>query len=104
MSEIEEYYKGNIHVDFEEDEFFKDKIDTSQFEDDIYNQFSKDMARCVDIDFAKTPIVDIFTGYSRYKVLQDRIDKALKMIWDNYGLLDKYQVEMLEDILKGEDK
>lgn len=36
--------------------------------------------------------------------LQQRIDKALNMIYENYGLLDKYQIEILEDILKESDK
>ena len=36
------------------------------------------------------------------KQLKERIHKALKMIWENYGVLDKYGIELLEDILKGE--
>lgn len=32
-----------------------------------------------------------------------RIDKARKMIFDNYGVLDKYQIELLDDILKGDE-
>lgn len=35
------------------------------------------------------------------KKLKERIHKALKMIWENYGVLDKYGIELLEDILKG---
>lgn len=34
--------------------------------------------------------------------LKRRIGESLRMIWDNYGVLDKYGIEMLEDILKGE--
>lgn len=34
----------------------------------------------------------------KYKL---RCYKAKKMIFDNYGLLDKYGIEMLEDILDG---
>ena len=34
--------------------------------------------------------------------LQERIFKARKMIFDNYGVLDKYEIELLDDILKGE--
>lgn len=30
------------------------------------------------------------------------IKEARKMIFDNYGLLDKYGIEILDDILKGE--
>lgn len=35
------------------------------------------------------------------KLLKERIRKALHMIWENYGVLDKYGIELLEDILKG---
>lgn len=34
----------------------------------------------------------------KYKL---RCYKAKKMIFDNYGVLDKYEIEMLEDILDG---
>ena len=34
--------------------------------------------------------------------LQNNRDKARKMIFDNYGVLDKYGIEMLDDILKGD--
>ena len=34
------------------------------------------------------------------KQLKDSINKVLKIIWDSYGVLNKYQIEMLEDILK----
>jgi len=32
----------------------------------------------------------------------DKIDKARKMIFDNYGVLDKYGIELLDDVLKGD--
>lgn len=32
--------------------------------------------------------------------LKERIHKALKLIWENYGVLDKYGIELLENILK----
>ena len=35
--------------------------------------------------------------------LQERIFKARKMIFDNYGVLDKYEIELLDDILKGDE-
>ena len=35
--------------------------------------------------------------------LREIIDKARKMIFDNYGVLDKYEIEMLDDILRGKD-
>ncbi len=34
--------------------------------------------------------------------LETNRDKARKMIFDNYGVLDKYGIEMLDDILKGD--
>lgn len=34
--------------------------------------------------------------------LEKRIYEARKMIFDNYGVLDKYEIEMLDDILKGD--
>lgn len=37
------------------------------------------------------------------KQLEKRIYKARKMIFDNYGVLDKYEIEMLDDILKGDN-
>lgn len=54
-------------VDKFNDTFFKDKFDYNGFEDNIYTQFAKMMARNVDIDLAKTPLVDILTGYTRYR-------------------------------------
>ena len=32
--------------------------------------------------------------------LKEKIYKARKMIFDNYGVLDKYEIELLDDILK----
>lgn len=37
------------------------------------------------------------------KKLKERIYKARKMIFDNYGVLDKYEIELLNDILKEVD-
>lgn len=44
-----------------------------------------------------------YVKYDKPKIdkLQKTISEALKIIWDNYGVLDKYQVEILEEILKG---
>lgn len=36
--------------------------------------------------------------------LKNRIYKARKMIFDNYGLLDKYEIEILDDILQGDSE
>jgi hypothetical protein len=34
--------------------------------------------------------------------LKEIIYKARKMIFDNYGVLDKYEIELLDDVLKGD--
>lgn len=39
---------------------------------------------------------------SHIEQLEKRIYKARKMMFDNYGVLDKYEIEMLDDILKGD--
>ena len=57
------------------DDFFKDKIDYCGLEDNIYNQLVRTMAREVDIDFAKTPIIDILTGYTRYKEAEEKVEQ-----------------------------
>lgn len=57
------------------DDFFKDKIDYCGLEDNIYNQLARTMARNVDIDFAKTPIIDILTGYTRYREAEKKIEQ-----------------------------
>ena len=48
------------------------------------------------------PLLDYTTNLQeekdKYKL---RCYKAKKMIFDNYGVLDKYEIEILEDILDG---
>lgn len=62
-----------------------------------------------DVSYLKKLIVrnlgDVKRRYVKYdkpKIdkLQKAISEVLKMIWDNYGVLNKYQIEILEDILK----
>lgn len=49
--------------------------------------------------FDKVPTFDELLRENKKQ--KEVITKALKIIWDNYGVLDKYGIEMLEDILKG---
>ena len=37
------------------------------------------------------------------KNLKKIIFEARKMIFDNYGVLDKYEIELLDDVLKGSE-
>ena len=79
-----------------DDIFFKDEIDYKDLDESIYTQFAKTMAKNVDIDLAKTPLVDILTGYTRYRILQSKIDKALDYI-------EKYLQEHIIDDLPDEE-
>lgn len=53
-----------------------------------------------DLDSLKDRCHDL---YEENQNLKARIFKARKMIFDNYGLLDKYELELLDDILKGDE-
>jgi len=61
-----------------------------------------------DVEEELNPIVTgkeikaIETILSYIEQLEKIIYKARKMIFDNYGVLDKYGIEMLDDILKGD--
>ena len=48
--------------------------------------------------FDKVPTYDELLRENKKQ--KEVITKALKIIWDNYGVLDKYAIEMLEDTLK----
>lgn len=49
------------------------------------------------------PIIDLLNNLEEEnKKLKSIIKEARKMIFENYGVLDKYEIEMLDDILKGE--
>lgn len=87
------------------DDFFKDKIDYCGLEDNIYSQLSRTMTRAVDIDFAKTPIVDILTGYTRYIEAEKKIEQlenirkeAIEYVLKNKLYRFKYDDEELFEI------
>ena len=46
------------------------------------------MARCIDIDLVKTPLVDILTGYTRYKTQELEIERLNNIINDIKNQLD----------------
>lgn len=50
--------------------FFVDKITNKDFDEDIYNQLAKNIAKTIDIDLGKIPLVDLLTAYTQYKVLE----------------------------------
>ena len=77
-----------------DDEFFKDKIDFKDFEENIYNQLSKTMARSVDIDLAKTPLVDILTGYTRYVILEKQLEAYENMRKEAINKLKEHKKDL----------
>lgn len=63
------------------DKFFCEEIEYSpNIEESMYEQLQRNVAKCIDIEFAKTPIIDLWTGYIRYKRAEDRIDKAIEWV------------------------
>jgi len=56
------------------------------------------------LDYTNLSTNDMRLILSYCEILEKRINKARKIIFDNYGVLDKYEIEILDDILKGSDK
>ena len=79
-----------------DDTFFKDNFDITGIEDNIYNQIAKTMARNVDIDLAKTPLVDILTGYTRYKEAEYELQQKENIIKEAREYIEeRYNGEVL---------
>lgn len=93
------------------DKFFKSIAfnidDEVELNEEIYSQFARSTAKLMDIDFAKTPVVDLFTGYQRCFVLEDRIKKAIECMNNTFNITSvKDMVDLMnkiEEILKGSD-
>lgn len=49
---------------------FKDDITKDAFDNEIYNQITRNIAKACDIDLAKTPLVDLITTYVDYNNLK----------------------------------
>ena len=101
---------------------FKDDITKDVLDNEIYNQMARNVAKAVDIDLAKTPLVDLITTYIDYnslkfknKIIKEKnqkykevIDKAIEYINGAYEMaiytksvsLEKENIEDLLDILK----
>lgn len=52
------------------EELFKDRITKEDFDNEIYYQIAKSIAKAGDIDLAKVPLVDLITTYVNYRELQ----------------------------------
>lgn len=95
----------NQKVVFDFDEFFKDYFNTDDIKERIYNQMAKTIAKGIDIDLAKTPLVDLITGYTRYKQmefevknLENRLKEKDKVVNDLLKRISnlEFEVERLE--------
>lgn len=87
------------------DEWFKGRNDLEEIGDGVIKQLAKNLARLQDIDIAMTPLIDLLTGYTKYRILQSKIDKVNEIIDKNKDLGDWLHIPAweLQDVLK-EDK
>ena len=114
MSEIEEYYKGNIHVDFEEEldyrkeyEKLEKKYEELQEKHDILQHTLEE-----NIKYQKKLKEEnkhyhtlSIVAKGKQKVLQERIDKATEYIEKEFSnFFMSMDFKTLLEILKGEDK
>ena len=49
-------------------------------EESIYQKLAQATARAIDINLGKTTLADLLDGYTKYIVLQQKIDKAINYI------------------------
>lgn len=81
------------------DEWFKGRDDLEEIGDGVIEQLAKNLARLQDVDIAMTPLVDLLTGYTRYRILQSKIDKINEYVDKIYDVMDyKDYPPYLDDI------
>ena len=94
---------------------FKDDIAKEVLDNEIYNQMARNIAKAVDIDLAKTPLVDLITTYIDYnslkfknKIIKEKnqkykevIDKAIELLgnYKHYSTPDEKQNNDNEDLV-----
>lgn len=52
--------------------------DITNEEENIYQKLARATARAVDINLGKTTLADLLDGYTKSRILQQRIDKAIE--------------------------
>lgn len=81
------------------------KLEKELEEESIYQKLAQATARAIDINLGSTTLAELLDGYTKYIVLQDRIDKAIEYIkpyrviehnigWIEFTLENK--IELLE--------
>lgn len=90
------------------DEWFKGRNDLEEIGDGVIEQLAKNLARLQDVDIAMTPLVDLLTGYTRYRILQSKIDKANELLeeilvvsdWEHKGRFRPVKGTTTQDVYK----
>ena len=76
-----------------------DEIEINDEEENIYQKLARATARVIDIELGKTTLADLLDGYTKSRVLQERIDKAIEYIKNylpNYDFDHSNLDELLE--------
>lgn len=83
---------------------FKDDITKDVLDNEIYNQMARNVAKAVDIDLAKTPLVDLITTYIDYnslkfknKIIKEKNQKYKKVI-NKISDIINYEHNFYDDI------
>ena len=81
-----------------------DDIDMLE-EENILQKLAQATARAVDIQLGKTTLAELLDGYTKYIVLQRKIDKAIKLLEeDKYSASFNTTEQLVIKLLKGEEK
>lgn len=83
---------------------FKDDITKDVLDNEIYNQMARNIAKAVDIDLAKTPLVDLITTYIDYnslkfknKIIKEENQKYKEVINKVFDIIN-YEYNFYDDI------
>lgn len=57
-----------------------DKIEIIDEDENIYQKLARAIARATDINLGKTTLADLLDGYTKNKILQQKIDKANEIL------------------------
>ena len=74
-------------------------------EESIYQKLSQATARAIDTALGKTTLAELLDGYTKYIVLQDKIDNAIayiktqQKIFKDYDIVSDKQLKIILEIL-----
>lgn len=83
--------------------------DITDEEENIYQKLARATAKAVDINLGKTTLADLLDGYTKYKILEDKINKVTTRIKTIINIIknqptdnihtDMYIIEALNSLL-----